>query len=144
MPCRFSCFCWLVGCGGLNRLCARSLSCLLPPETAVLRGRRAGRALRGRCRDLGFRESRILAFGFSARGVAARPDSREKPPRDPGSGAAAPEIPRRDSRNPRIPESGTRPPPAVGPMLWFCSVACVKKGARLGRCLPLGSLESPA
>ena len=109
----------------------------------------SGRALCARCRNLGIWDSRILVFGFSARGVAARPDSREKPPRDPGSGEAAPEIPPRDSQNPRIPESGTgrreaagtlrdsqnpripesgtRPPPAAGPMLRFCSFACVKR-----------------
>ena len=55
-------------------------------------------------RGLGFSDSGV---GFSARGVAARPDSREKPPRDPGSGEATPrsrrEISPRDSAA-RFPE----------------------------------------
>ena len=140
---------WLIGFG---LLFSREVICHLPPGTAILRGAGAGRALRARCRNLGVWGSRILASGSRRAALPRgrilaknRPEipAAAKPPRDPAA-RSRPEIPPRDSRNPRIPDSGTRPPPAAGPMLRFCSVACVKKGARLGRCLPLGSLESPA
>ena len=131
MPC-WSSYWLLVGWwwmeSSLSFLRARGLPCHLPPETAVLRGARRHRALARpvpESRDLGFSDSRVRVLG--ARQSRAAGFSRDSGPREPGGGAAAPEIPRRDSRNPRIREPGTGRrgrPEETGEL-----VVCVSKGS---------------
>ena len=92
-----------------GRALSREVICPLPPGTAILRGGRGtGRALRARCRILGFWDSRILVSGSRR---AALPRGRIL------ARFRRPEIPPRDPEMPRIPESGPRCPGRPGPSL---------------------------
>jgi len=106
---------WLVGGGGWKRLFhffARGVFLVTCRQRRRSYAGRGGAGLwRARYRNLGISDFRILAFGFSARGRAARPDSREILGLE--NPAAAQPPPRFRGEIPRLRESETPAPAAA-------------------------------